>query len=446
MSDPLTIHRIQIHNVGGVAEIDVSIEGKPVVVFGGGNEQGKTCILRALGATLGSEAPLPGRAGSKDAKMSLPGMLRDDELAGNCRLELGDGIVIERKWTESVQTGKRTSKLFVSGLDTTGGAVKALQRLWSRFAVDLARFEQLDAVEQGNQVRQLLGIDWTKLDARDAEIRAERKAVNAEVKRLEGYLAKLEPHDDAPAEEVSTAKLLAELKSRQKHNAGLNDIVHRRNDAEGEVARCQTRIDRNDEEIGRLEARIAALRKANGVQRGHQVEYQAVVAAAQRAIDAFEEQPVDDVEEQLRTADETNRRVRARKEHERVSAELAAEQKKAADHDKALEAIKAEKRQQLAAQGDSCPEGAGFDRWGNLQLDGRPYRENSTGRRMRFIVPLYLDACPRVKVVLVDELPLDGKNLQLVAELAAARGGQVIASKLGTEGATHVVEGGRVKC
>jgi hypothetical protein len=37
MSDPLTIHRIQIHNVGGVDEIDVKLgtEGATHVVEGG---------------------------------------------------------------------------------------------------------------------------------------------------------------------------------------------------------------------------------------------------------------------------------------------------------------------------------------------------------------------------------------------------------------------------
>jgi hypothetical protein len=48
-------------------------------------------------------------------------------------------------------------------------------------------------------------------------------------------------------------------------------------------------------------------------------------------------------------------------------------------------------------------------------------------------------------VLLIDELPLDAKNLRLVTELAAAEGGQVIATRVGTENADFVVEAGRLK-
>jgi hypothetical protein len=449
---PLTLHRVTIHNVAGIAHLDVSIEGKPVVVFGGDNEEGKTSILRALAATLGSEAPLPGRAGSSDAKMPVPQMIRDGELAGNCELVLGDGITVERRWTH--KAGKQpSSKLIVAGLDTTGGAVKALQRLWSRVAVDLGRFEQLDATEQSNQVRQLLGLDWSELDSQDAKIREKRRGHSKEAKRLDARLSGLDACEDAPDEEVSTADLLTELKRRQEHNAGLAPLQRAVADAERAVAETNRKIDRTTEKTKDLEQQLRELERqlgelSNRQQRlGHQLSNDAAAReAAQAKVDAFDELGIDDVEEQLRTADETNRRVRARKEHQQASAELTAERKAADELSAELDRVANEKRQQLAALGDACPvEGLSFDQRGSMLLDERPYRENSTGRRLRFLVPLWLRSCPRIKVLLIDELPLDAKNLRLVTELAAAEGGQVIATRVGTENADFVVEAGRVK-
>jgi hypothetical protein len=445
MSDPLTIHRLTIHNVGGVAFIDVTIEGKPVVVFGGNNEAGKTWILRALAATLGAEAPLPGRLGSADSKMSVQQMLRDDELAGDVRLDLGGGVIAQRKWTH--KAGKEpTSKLYVEGLDTTGGAVTALKRLWSKVAVRLDHFEQLDADAQADKVRELLDVDWSDKDAAAAKHREERKILNANIKRLSGHLSKLDPCADA-GEPADTEKLLAELKRRQEHNAGVRPLQQALRDAELTVHNFSTRVANQNATILRLERELEEARAQRDADDRKLFQERQKADDAKAAVAAFEEQPVDDVEEQLRTADETNRRVRAKEEHERVTAELAAEQKAADEHTAAIERIAHEKRQQLAAIGDRCPvEGLSFDQWGRMLLDGRPYRENSTGRRMRFIVPLMLRACPRIKVLLVDELPLDEENLRLVTELAAAEGGQVIAAKLGKEGADYIVEGGKLKC
>jgi hypothetical protein len=442
---PLTLHRLYIHNVAGIAHLDVNIEGKPVVVFGGDNEEGKTSILRALAATLGSEAPLPGRAGSSDAKMPVPQMIRDGELSGNCELDLGGGITVERRWTHKANKQPH-SKLFVAGLDTTGGAVKALQRLWSRYALDLGRFEQLDAAEQSNQVRQLLGLDWSKLDAKDAKIREKRKGHSKEAKRLEARLSGLDACDDAPDEPVSTADLYAELKRRQEHNAGLAPLQRAVADGERMIGDYQKRVDEEKRGIAKLEAKLKDAKARLGKLEQAIQEEGVACAAAQAEVDAFDEQALDDVEEQLRTADETNRRVRARKEHQQASAELTAERKAADGLSAELDRVAAEKRQQLASLGDACPvDGLSFDQRGSMLLDDRPYRENSTGRRLRFLVPLWLRSCPRIKVLLIDELPLDKKNLRLVTELAAAEGGQVIATRVGKENADFVIEAGKVR-
>jgi energy-coupling factor transporter ATP-binding protein EcfA2 len=455
MSKPvdLTLSRIIINRVGGIEHVDINIEGQPVVVIGGDNEAGKTTILRVIVAVLAAMAPLPGRRGSLDAKMPVAELLRDDELAGDAELHFGGGIVVKRTWTR--KPGKQpTSKVTVEGIDTTGGAVTALKRLWSQGAIDLGSVEQLDDRELSEEVRKLLGLDFSEQDRRAAKLLEHRKAVNAETKRLAGHLAKLDPCSDAPDEPVSTEQLLAELKRRREHNAGLRSLQQAVRDTKQTIGIYERDGHALARSIIKLEAELEAAR-AQKQRNDHQMAEEWERHDAEQAkVDAFDEQPVDDVEEQLRNAGETNRRVQAKKEHERATEQLDREQRAARELTARLDAIKDEKRRQLAAVGADCPvDGLEFDRDGLMLLDGRPYRQNSTARRLRFLVPLMLRACgreapegfPRVKVVLCDEAAWDAKNRQLIAELAAAEDGQVIATRVGEEGATFVIEEGRVR-
>jgi DNA repair exonuclease SbcCD ATPase subunit len=429
---PLTLHRVTVRNLMRLEHVEVDLAGEPVVIVGGDNEQGKTSFFEAIRAALG------GGRYSKD-------MLRQGERAGLVELDLGDGIIARRTWTRKAGQAEARSKVeVVDAGEKRKRPQELLDAFWSKVAIDLTAFERMDDVEQADHARRALGIDWTGLNAEQRKHYDARTDVNRDARATRARLDAMDRHESAPDEEVSAAELMAELERRQQHNAGLAPLQQAAETAAREVGHCEERIRRNDARIAQLERELAELR--DGQRQLEQVRQaqEAKRADTWAAVDAFDEQPVDDVKEQLRQVDSVNAAVRSRRKYRKLAAELDALEKRCDELNDAMAAIDREKEAQLAAARFPIP-GLSFDADGLILLDGLPLRRASHARRLRAIIPLAFAVSGRAKILLIGEDRFDAANLALVAELCREHGGQVVIERVGDQGASFVLEAGKVR-
>lgn len=427
---PLTLHRVTVSNVMRLEHVEVDLAGEPVVIVGGDNEQGKSSFIEAIRAALG------GGRYTKD-------MLRQGERAGLVELDLGDGITVRRTWTRKAGQQEARSKVVVTGAGK-GGAQGLLDAFWSKVAIDLSAFERMDAGEQADHARRALGIDWAELNAEQKRRYDERTAANREAKKLEGQLAGMDPHETAPEEEVSVAELMAELGRREQHNAGLVPLKQDVVDAERFANHHQAQIGRHEKKLAKLRAEIQSLELELAAEKKRLADNEESRVAAQAKVDAFDELPLDDVREQIRQADDVNTAVRGRRRYRKTAAELDAAQQQADELTAAIAAIDRKKEQQLAAAEFPIP-GLSFDGDGLILLDGLPLKRASHARRYKAIIPLAFAVSGRAKILLIGEDRFDKQNLAIVAELCREHGGQVVLERIGDQGASFVLEAGRVR-
>ena len=156
----MKIVKFEAENVKRLSAVEITPDGSLVVV-GGANEAGKTSVLDSIWYALGGE------------KAVCDKPLRNGQKKGFVRLDLGE-FVVERTFTE------KGSKLEVRSKD--GFAAKSpqaiLDGLCGSMAFDPLEFSRMKPRDQLATLRELVGLDFTKLDAERATAFAERTNKN----------------------------------------------------------------------------------------------------------------------------------------------------------------------------------------------------------------------------------------------------------------------------
>jgi hypothetical protein len=173
--------------------------------------------------------------------------------------------------------------------------------------------------------------------------------------------------------------------------------------------------------------------------------------SAAAAVSAAESAPTVDLaplQQKLATAEDTNRRVRAKQARAAKSAEVDSFAAKSKALDQQLEAIDTEKVSAITAAklpvaGLTIGESAG--RWVVL-LNGIPFSQCSAAERLRTSVTIGLALNPRLRLMLIrDGSLLDADGMRLLGELAAAADAQVLIERVSGSGETGVlIEDGSV--
>lgn len=397
---PLRIVSLKVTNIQRIRAVSITPNGDPTVILGGDNGAGKTSVLDAIEMALTG-----GKAISKDP-------IRHGAKQGSIVANLGD-LVIER-----VIAPDRTHTLTVRDADgnkqRTPQAI--LDALCSKIAFDPLAFMALEPKKQNEVLRELLGLDFTALDAERERSYAKRTETTRDAKAVRAQAEGLVVPPTTPAEKVSVADLLAELKAA-------NDLASARKDHARKVTDAETALAAAEDALKRAEA--AAMQK------------RAAVKALAREVLA-EPVATDAIEAKLAAAETTNRNVERR--GQRDSLEMRAN---ALDGDvkkltSRIEQIDAEKAAAIAAKPFPVP-GLALGEAGPT-LDGVPLEQASAAQRLRVSVALGLALNPRLKVLLVrDASLLDSKSLALVTEMAAAAGAQVWLERVGDGDPTAVI-------
>ncbi|AIZ01724.1 recombinational DNA repair ATPase [Arthrobacter phage vB_ArtM-ArV1] len=410
--ESMKVIALQAENVKRLTAVRLAFDGT-LQVIGGDNGEGKSSVLDAIWLAIG------GRQAVSETQTTRP--IHDGADTATATVDLGE-IIVTRTW-------KRGKPGAVKVTTPEGAEHKSpqaiLDALTANVGMDPLAFTQLSAKAQVAQLLELVDLPFVpaELDEQYAETFKERTEVNRRVVDVEARLNTYPlPPEDLPEAEVDIAGLVEEVRKGDAKVAA----VHRANE---DYAGAFTAV--RD-----LEARLVAAK-------AHEEAMRQALATAEAELDASPD--VKALHEKLSTVGETNRLVRLEAERQRGLALFAEVKTKANALTVKLDNIK-ETRTQGLANANWPIEGLGFDADG-LTYNGVPFKQASSAEQIRVSMAMAMALQPTLKTLFIrDGSLLDGKNMAMVADLAAKNGFQVIMERVGAnDKGAIIIEDGTVK-
>ncbi|MGD0783271.1 MAG: hypothetical protein ABSA30_10485, partial [Candidatus Aminicenantales bacterium] len=233
----------------------------------------------------------------------------------------------------------------------------------------------MEDAEQLETLRKLVGLDFGEADARRKQLYDERTATNKTAKQLAAQAAGIVVAADTPPEEVSVAELMAEQGRRRAKNRE-NEYAREKVGSHTEaVSSWQHKIAATEKRIAELEACLVEARTALESQRLSLATAEEVAKSHAATVAVLEDADVGEIDRQIIAAGTVNLnvgRVRAKAD---LEAKAAAAVIKSKELTVQLDAIDADKEQQLATV--KWPvEGLGFSDSG-VTYQGLPFSQAS---------------------------------------------------------------------
>lgn len=385
-----------------------------VVQITGRNGAGKSSVLDAVFAALGGSAAAPDKP------------VREGADGSTVFVDLGD-IRITRKFSAA---GK-TTLVVESGDGLRYPSPQAvLDELVGRLTFDPLAFSRMDAKKQAQTLRDLVGLDTSKLDADRKRAFDERTDVNRDLKKLQAQLGEM-PAVEAPDAEVSMLDVAREL-SVANDQVAKNERARRdAADCRGHVIACQRRV-----EIA--ESALESARKDLAAAKDDVASTEAIVAGLVDPV-------IGDVTERMGKVEQTNAKVRAKKARAAKAAEFAAKDAEAAALTKKLAEVDHAKTRMLAEARFPI---VGLSIEGDaVTMNGFPFSQASSAQQLRCCLAIGAALNPKLRVVLVrDGSLLDEEGLGLVEEWAETNNMQVLMERVsdGRASAGILIEDGEV--
>jgi predicted ATP-dependent endonuclease of OLD family len=420
---------LEIQNFKRIVAVQITPDGRLVVV-GGLNRQGKTSVLDAIEATLGgkrSAPPRPVRNGQKCSRI----VLKTD---GDEARQLSP-LIVTRTFEEN---GKSQLEIRTADGYKAPSPQAILDDLYSQVAFDPLAFTRLKPKEQADSLRELVGLDFSKLDEEYKRVYDERAGVNKQGVEMAARFKAMPLNEDAPEQEVSVSELVGELDRRQQLNytnakiRGDLDIF--RNLVRGEEMKIQDLKD----EIAALQQRLAAKEESLAKTRS-------VAEAKAAEVAALVDMDTDSIRQQIKDAESINAKVRANRQRVELETSLSTKREESANLTARLKEIDASKAQQMAEAKWPVP-GLGFDSDG-ITLNGLPFEQASSAEQLRVSVAIGVAMNPTLRLMLIrDGSLLDEEHLEIVRQMAEEFDTQVFLERV-SEGSecSVIIADGQVK-
>ena len=455
-----------------LVEIQPSENG--LTILGGRNAQGKSSVLDAIAYALGGEAFRPSDINNHDAE-------------GNAKIKVEiDGLIVERQ-------GKNGA-LKITDARGMKGNQTLLNEIVSKFALDLGTFMRANDTEKAKLLLKMFPQLEGDLEAmkKDADaIREQRADLNRDKKRLQAQFDGMPKFDDAPADEINVMVLNDQL---GEANAERMQIANERGEisrleiqaiAEGDKANNALEnaakaeqalrtfdddmaIQRNRilQEIEAAKAKLEEFDQKTPARRQDIVETQANAKeeaeqhkANQAKLEkeaedrkakiedviASQTSRIEDLQNQIKTANETNEKVRKNKARSGLFDEIRKLDADIARHTDSLTDIAAKRTALLQAAQLPLPE-LSITEDGELQYQGQKWDCMSGSERLKVATAICMKAKPNCGFVLIDGLEaMDAQTLDEFGKYLESQQMQGIGTIVGDTAATVIIEDGKVK-
>ena len=400
----MKIQSFQIENIKRVRTVALEPRSDGLTVIGGGNGQGKTSILDAIAFALGG-------------KRHAPTNPKRDGAAGDpyIKITMDNGIVVERKG--------RNSSLVVT--DPTGA--KAGQALLNSFvselAIDLPAFMKASEREKAKGLMGVLGIGekMDTLEQREKALFDQRHDAGVTLGQKKKQLLGMPAYEDAPDEPVSVQDLIRRQQAAIERNSR-NRILRE------SAARIRAQLEDARARAARLHDEVTSL--------------EADLARVDSAAAGAEDEPTAELEAAIASAEDTNAKVRANAERERVKAECATAHEKYDALAAELASVRNERVKLL--DGAKLPLDGLAISDGCLLYKGQRWDGMSGAERLTVAVAVASAINPKCGFVLLDELEkFDMPSMERFGKWLEEHGLQAICTRVSSgDECTIVIEDG----
>jgi hypothetical protein len=388
-----------------------------VLKVSGRNEQGKSSLLDAVAAAIGG----------KDAFPAEP--IRKGEDRAEIYLDFG-GLKLTRKiWhKEGGGVGHSVVLEYADGSrpKSPQDVLKALRG--SPIADDPIEFSRLKPKERYDLLKKLVPkFDFEEQAKARAELFEERTGTGRLLERAKGAAASIEVPADAHDRMVDVTELAAELRAAGDHNA----LVDKRAEGRSQMAeKVETLRDDADALIARAKAMNAEAEEL------------------QKKLDGAEKLPAKistaDIEQKIANAETINAGARALADRRAKEAEAKAMEQQYEDLSDGIAEIDNAKKAAIEKAKLPIKELSFGD--DDILLDGLPFDQASTARKIRVSTALLMAMKPELRVLLVREGSLLDEDARAALEAdAKANGFVVLMECVGAgDGSGIVIEDGEI--
>lgn len=394
------ITSFEAENVKRVKAVTIIPAADGLTVIGGRNAQGKTSVLDAIAWALGGDKFRPGHP-QRDGSVLPPRL----------RVLLSNGLVVERR-------GKN-SELYVTDPSGRKAGQTLLNSFVEQLALDLPKFMAASGREKAQTLLRIIGLgeQVDELERRGKTLYNERLALGRIADQKAKFAKEMTAFPGVPEEPLSAAELIAQQQ----------DILARN----GENQRKRQRRDELKRTLDTAEAQLAELtRRCEQLREDYRI-------ASTDAADLLD-QSTAELEENIRTIEQTNAKVRANLDKARAEADA----QKLADEYAALTVqIEDVQREKLALlNGADMPLPGLSVTDGELTYNGQPWDCMSSSEQLIAATSIVRRLNPECGFVLLDRLEaMDTDTLAAFGRWLEGEGLQAIATRVSTGGECQII-------
>ena len=436
----MQILSVKAQNFKGIKLVEIEPQ-KTTTVVGGKNRAGKSSLLDAIASTLGG------------AKLCPKQPIRDGETEARCEIKMdGDESrmfapsTVVRTWRLR-NNGTVASELEITTEDGYKAPTpqKILDDVVGPLGFDPEKFLRMKPKEQAEVLRNLVGLDFTKLDAAREKFYNDRTTINREGKEMKARFDTMQHFTDAPEKAVSVSDLMTELQRRQ--------AVNKRNgEVRGELADLRdTVVDWEEDQkiaeatVQRLELDLAAAKQLVAECKKDKATAIGNVTVKSVEVDGLVGWDENEVQQQITDSESVNQQVHGNAARADLETALEAHRGRSAERSKRIEEIDAEK-QKLRQAAKWPVKGLGYDESGVTLLE-RPFDQASATEQREAAFGLVAALNPSLRFAMIkDGSLLDEDSLADFSRIAAEKGFQLFIERVGEgEECTIVISDGETK-
>jgi hypothetical protein len=421
--------------------VEVAPKGRRTT-FTGRNGQGKTSVLDAFWALFAGKRGIPEKPVRKGAQKSkLSAVLGDD--SGKPLLVIKRLIQDDRTTTVTVEAAP--------GAERPAGTPQAvLDTLIGEMSFDPIAFIHLETKKQIEILRTLVKVDVDLDDLTDTNKidYAERTIVNRAVEELRAQAAAALYSPGLPKEKVDEVEISERIAAANRANAGLAETIKFRQGLIEKVGIGRRAVEGNESTISQLHEEVEDLaekleRAKDALRVAHEVHPKLLtnVQIAQQALDEAPAEELIDVQplnDELATAQVTNREIDRRMRREDLDRKLSDKQAEAARLTRSIE-DRDEKKREALANAQMPVEGLGFSEEG-VFFKGLPLENLGEAEQIRVALGLAMASNPKLRAVpIAHGESMDDESLALIDQMAEENDFQIFMAKVDSSGAVGIV-------